>query len=106
MLTGIWLIILSLLLLVFSVYWGVTYTKRHIDEHWKQKYKWAFILFISGVVLSVSYMMKAKKLIHNIDLVISWFFLSTGLLFSASLSFFIGYYHDVSKKKTGSMNNK
>lgn len=105
MLTGIWLIVLSLILLGFFIYWGVTYTKKNIHEHWKKKYKVAIILFSIGAVSAASYMMLAKKFMHNIDLVISWFFLSTGLLFSASLSFFIGYYSD-QNKKTGSMNNK
>ncbi|GIN58475.1 hypothetical protein [Lederbergia ruris] len=88
---GILLIIGSFLLVILSFIWGfIDIRKNRHQENWK-KYRVAAFLFTIGFILSVGYILVAKKFNDNMDLTISWMFLSSGFLISSAGIFAIGY---------------
>lgn len=94
MLIGLGVIIFSFILVGVLALWGIKYTRKNINADRKKKFKVAKNLLVVGVILSIGYIIFAKKLSSNVDFVISWLMLATGCFFASGLAFFIGYYNE------------
>ncbi|MBO0992511.1 hypothetical protein [Bacillus sp. SD088] len=88
-LLGILAIIGSFLFVILSFIWGFIDIRKNRDQEKWKKYRVAAFLFTIGFILSVGYVLVAKRF-DNIDLTISWMLLSSGFLISSAGIFATG----------------
>ncbi|MEC2325927.1 hypothetical protein [Lederbergia lenta] len=96
---GIGFILLSFIVVIALLVWGISYTRKNLNEVRSKKYRAAAFLCTLGLIFSISFVLGAKRFSDNIDVTIIWMILSTGLLFSSAVTFAISFINEYSRRE-------